>query len=96
MNALFHQRLDKVQSLRPDLISTEVDVEEVYGIERSLRRGSTSRAVDMGLSTDIIDSNNRWRKFERAHAMQPSLNMREHYTDMLLSLRQLLRYSEAM
>lgn len=41
MNTLFHQRLDKVQSLRPDLISTEVDVEEVYGIERSLRRGST-------------------------------------------------------
>lgn len=95
-NVFFFSRLEKVQLLRPDLIGLDVEVEEVYGISRSLRRGSTSRASDMGLSPDIIDSNNRWRKFERARGMQPSLNMREHYTDVLLSIRQLLRYSEAM
>jgi hypothetical protein len=96
MNTYFLLRLEKVQSLRPDLVAVDVEIEEVYGISRSLRRGSTSRAVDMGLSPDVIDTNNRWRKFERARAMQPSLNMREHYTDVLLSLKQLLRYSEAM
>lgn len=96
MNTYFLLRLEKVQSLRPDLIAVDVEIDEVYGISRSLRRGSTSRAVDMGLSPDVIDTNNRWRKFERARAMQPSLNMREHYTDVLLSLKQLLRYSEAM
>jgi hypothetical protein len=96
MSTIFFLRLEKIQSLRPDLIALDVEIDEVYGISRSLRRGSTSRAVDMGLTPDVIDANNRWRKFERAGAMQPSLSMREHYTDILLSLRHLLRYSEAM
>lgn len=45
--------LEKVQLVHPDLIATDGDVEEVYGVSRSLHRGSTSRATDMGLSNVI-------------------------------------------
>jgi hypothetical protein len=38
-NTFFFSRLEKVQLLRPDLIGPDVEVEDVYGIGRSLRRG---------------------------------------------------------
>jgi hypothetical protein len=93
MSNTFYKYLGMVQDYRPDLLPRDVEVEDVYGISRSFRRGSNSRAVDRGVPPEVIDSNNRWRKVEQAGSMQPSLSMREHYMDVQLALNQFLRYS---
>jgi hypothetical protein len=97
MAETFYRRLGFVQYFRPDLLSREVDIEEVYGISRSFRRGSTSRVTDRGVPPEVTDANNRWRKMERAKSMKAtSLSMQEQYTDVTLTLNQLLRYSAEM
>ena len=97
MAETFYRRLGFVQYFRPDLLSRDVDIEEVYGISRSFRRGSTSRATDRGVPPEVTDANNRWRKIERAKSMKAtSLSMQEQYTDVTLTLNQLLRYSAEM
>jgi len=96
MTDVFHKRLGMVQLHRRNLLSRDTDIEDVYRVACSFRRGSTSQATDRGLPPDVVDANNRWRKFERAESMQPTLSMREHYTDVELSLNQLLRYSMEM
>lgn len=97
MSETFYRRLGYVQYFRPDLLARDVDIEEVYGISRSFRRGSTSRATDRGVPPEVTDANNRWRKIERAKSMKASsLSMQEQYTDVNLTLNQLLRYSSEM
>ena len=89
-------RLEQVQLLRPDLISDQVDIAEVYGVSRSFRRGSTTEAGNRGVPANIIEINNRWRRVECAGTSATSLGMREHYTGVCLALPQLLRYSTAL
>ena len=96
MEMQFFTRLETVQMLRPDLIPEQVDVCDVYGVSRSFRRGSTTEAGNRGVPANIIEMNNRWRRAERAGTSQASMGMREHYTDVRLSLPQLLRYSLAL
>jgi len=52
--------------------------------------------VNNGLHKDVIDANNRRKKFEQAGANRPAQSMKDHYTDVKLTLNQLLRYSEAL
>ncbi len=92
----FFDRLEQVQSSRPELIPPSDDIEEEYGIYRSFRRGSTSEATNQGLTPDVIDANNRWRRFNRSGAARPSLTMREHYSDVRLTLNQSLKYSACL
>jgi len=94
MDPKFFGRLNFVLVNKPHLMPGIEDVEDEYGIHRSFRRGVTSRAVDMGLPTDVIEANNRWRKFNNSGASRPSLSMKEHYTDVALTLNQRLRFSE--
>jgi hypothetical protein len=89
----FFDRLEQVQAMRPDLIPATDDVVEEYGIYRSFRRGSTSEATNKGLPPEVIDLNNRWRKFHKAGASRPTLTMRDHYSDVRLTINQSLRYS---
>jgi len=92
----FFDRLESIQSLRPDLISPTDNISEEYGIYRSFRRGSTSEATNKGLPPDAIEANNRWRKFHKAGASRTTLSMREHYSDIGLTLNQYLRYSSVL
>ncbi len=89
----FFDHLEQVQISRPELIPPTDDVSEEYGIYRSFRRGSPSEATNKGLPPEVIDANNRWRKFHQAGASRPTLAMREHYSDIRLMLNQFLRYS---
>ena len=73
-----------------------MDVHEEYGLSRSFRRGSTSEAINRGVTDSEIDRNNRWRKEERAGARKAKLKMRDHYSEVLVSLRSYLRYSQAL
>lgn len=96
MNQFLHARLNQVQRSRPDLIGRDVEVEEVYSISRSPRRGSTSRASDRGIDEDVVNTNNRWRKVENAKGKAPSFSMQERYTYVKLTVNQGLRYSAEM
>ena len=89
-------RVARVQSSFPDLIRESVDVHEEYGLSRSFRRGSNSEALNRGVDEATIDRNNRWRKIERAGARKAKLRMRDHYAEVLVSLRSFLKYSQAL
>ena len=96
LNAEFHQALSKVQTKRPDLIPQDLEVEEHYGIFRSLRRGSLTRATEQGIKGPDLDMINRWRKFEANEGMRPHMSMREHYLEIKLILKRTLAYSKVL
>ena len=62
----------------------EIDIEKVHSFFPNLP------------TIDAIDLNNRWRKIENAKGRRPSMGMRQHYTEVKLALKALLRYSEAL
>ena len=88
--------LYRIQRERPDLIDPLVDVGGEYGMSRSHRRGSDSRAMAERIPEDAINLNNRWRKFEKAKGKRPTLKMTEHYADIQLLLPMFLVYSRSM
>ena len=92
----FHKSLKIIQLERPDLIPIETDVTIMYGVFRSLRRGSLSRATEEGLKGTDLDMINRWRKFEGNRGGKPHMSMREHYLEIKLILKRILAYSKAL
>ena len=90
------ERLETIHIEKPQLMPGVEDVWEEYGIYRSFRRGATSEVVNQGVPPDIINANNRWRKVEQAGASQPALQIREHYTDARMTLKQRLLFSRAL
>jgi hypothetical protein len=96
MEPKLFDRLEQVQDAKPDLIPSNEEIVEECGIYRSFRRGSTSEAVNQGLPPEVIDLNNRWRKFQKAGASRPTLAMRDHYSDVRLTLNQALHYLAAV
>jgi hypothetical protein len=94
MEPKLFERLNAILEGKPHLMPGIEEIEETYGVSRSFRRGATSRATDLGLSSEVINANNRWQKVEAAGASNASLAMQEHYTDVTQTLNQLLRFSE--
>jgi hypothetical protein len=89
----FIDHLLDIQKDRPDLIPASVDVSEEYGTSRSLRRGSDSQALNQGVPEGDIIRNNRWRGVEAAKGKRVSLSMINHYADVKLIVKRLLKYS---
>lgn len=79
-----------------NLVDPNCDVFEEYGMTRSFRRGSDSRAQAAGVSESTIDLVNRWRKSERSQGRQVHLKMNAHYADIRLLLNKFLPYSQAL
>ena len=96
IDAEFHRQLVKIQEGRPDLLHNRVNVETEFSIFRSLRRGSTSRATEVGVSQTAIDLQNRWRTVEYNKGGGPRGRMRDHYTEIRLARKRLITYSSAM
>jgi hypothetical protein len=92
---LFVNLLQEIKE-ETNLIPAKIDIKDKYGIYRSLRRGSNTEAVNQGVDKDDIDLNNRWRKVENAKGRRPTMGMRQHYTEIKLALKALLRYSGAL
>ena len=90
------EQVTRVQSSFPDLILTLVNVQEEYGLTRSFRRGSNSEALNRGVSEVAIDRNNRWRKVERAGVRKAKLLTSDYYTEVLVSLKRYIQYSQAL
>jgi hypothetical protein len=89
-------RLQAVQARHPDLISPDVHVHEEYGLSRSFRRGSTSEARAHNVDDRDVRLINQWRSFDEGRGRRPRLNMQDHYSDILLLIPALLRYSLAL
>lgn len=79
-----------------NIVDPNCDVFEEYGMSRSFRRGSDSRAQAAGVDESTIDLVNRWRKSERAQGRQAHLKMNAHYADVRLLLKKFLPYSQAL
>ena len=87
-------RIAKVQRVFSVLISAAVNVHEEYGLSCSFRRGFTSEAINRGVTDSVVDRNNRLRKEERDSARKEKLKMRDHYSEVLVSLESYLKYSQ--
>ena len=85
--------LEAVQNSRPDLIDPSVSVRDVYGLERTERRGATSHAINQGLSKDLINLVNRWRV--EFNSTGPQYEMIDNYARIDHLKPTLLRYSGA-
>jgi hypothetical protein len=90
------ERLVWIQENTEGLIPMTIDLWEVVGCRRSMRRGATTEALNMEVDTSWIDANNGWRTFERAKGKMPSMSMRQLYTDMLQNLKRTLKFSLAI
>jgi hypothetical protein len=85
-----------LRTIWPGLFEPGIDVAEACSLFRLLRRGSNTEAVRNKVEPEIIDMNNRWRKFERARGRMPSLSMQQHYTQMQGVLLTLYEYSHSL
>ncbi len=90
----FHERLETIQERRPDLLGSEVDVVEEYGVSRSFYQGATSEATNRGAPPDVVELNGQWRKSLKSGASRPNVTIREHYIDVHLTLNRLLEFSK--
>lgn len=94
LEPLFHGILKKIQVRFSKVIPKDVMVEEEYSVYRSLRRGATSEARNVGIPQEVIEANNRWRKHMRSKGMVPGMSMMERYTDAKASVLSLIRFSK--
>ena len=96
INREFKERLDDIQSRRPDLIHPNIEVHEVYNIRRSLRRGSVTTAREAGVKEPTIDLVNRWSGYENRGGRRGGQKMRDHYTEIRMMRKGILKYSQAL
>jgi hypothetical protein len=87
------ERLVWIQENAEGLIPMTVDLWEVVGCRRSMRRGAKTEALNMEVDASWIDANNGWRKCEREKGKMPSVEMRQLYTEMLQNLKHELKLS---
>ena len=93
MDEFLHDVLCGVQQKFPNIIGDQIPVREEFSVYRSLRRGATSEAQNAAIPKEVIESNNRWRKFSRAKGMTPGMSMMERYSDAKVAVPSLIRFS---
>jgi hypothetical protein len=96
LDMLFWDVLTRVQDSYPHIISPAVMVQEEYSVMRSLRRGATSHAQNCEIRKEVIETNNRWRKYDRARGMTPGMSMFERYSEARASLETLVLFSKSL
>ena len=81
LEAVMHPILKEMQGLAKfeESIPVGLDVTQWFRMERSLRRGAESDAIDRGTSKTTIELIHRWNAWERSRGAQPGFNMLEHY-----------------
>ena len=97
LDVVFHKYMTIVQDEHPSLIERKITVSRAYSLRRSLRRGSTAQARNVGVPKDSILLNNRWRSAEKSRNKQAMPGeMIEYYTDVVVAVEALLKYSEPL
>jgi len=89
-------KIKEVQDAHPNLIDATIDVHDEYGLSRSFRRGSNTHLRNKNLANvqDIVEDNNRWRKFEKAQGRMPGMGMSDYYTEIRQAMPRLILYSK--
>jgi hypothetical protein len=95
MNAAFLSCLETVKEDSPDLFAPDQKVTD-FDIDRSLRRGSDSRAKALGVSTDNINGVHRWEKVEQAKGRKAAQSMSDHYADVEHLRPVFMRYTQGL
>ena len=89
----FFPMLERVQN-KTNLIDKELDIREVAGIYRTLRRGVSDHLINMEVDETLIKAINRWhRKRRAADGIGSKRNMLETYSTLSSLTPTLLRYS---
>jgi hypothetical protein len=96
MDEFLHAVLIGVQKNYTNVIGDSIKIHEEFSAYRSLRRGATSEAQNVGIPKEVIESNNRWRKFSRAKGMTPGMSMMERYSDAKVAVPSLIRFSSEL
>eukprot|EP00536_Pseudo-nitzschia_multiseries_P008949 jgi/Psemu1/66766/estExt_Genemark1.C_2380032 len=71
----------------PQLFRENIDVTGAFNTYRSLRRGSTAEAQNAKIPKEVIEANNRWRKFAQRNSGAVGLSMMDRYLDAKASSR---------
>jgi len=93
MDGEFHKALQQVQEGHPELILLELEVGELYRINRLLRRGVTSRATELKISQTVIDTNNRWRTLQTKRGKKGLYKMSQLYLNGVQVLETYLAFN---
>ena len=94
INQQFWEELRRVQEQEPTLLEGGPEVLDDFNIYRSMRRGSESRATEVGIDSRVIDLINRWRTAEGNRKTFSS--MRDYYLDLVLIKERLTKYSASL
>jgi hypothetical protein len=96
LNPGFIDLLERVRKRWAGVIGEDIDIGKEFNIGRSLRRGVTSEAQNVGIPKEVIEANNRWRKHARAKGLTPGMSMMERYSDAKASVPTLVRFSREL
>ena len=96
INNKFIQELEYLQQHQGHLLQSEINIGNHYSIFRSLRKGSTARAMDKKVDSNVIDLHNRWRTMERTGGQRSTRSMQGYYSDLRLTIITQLAYSRVL
>jgi hypothetical protein len=88
--------LERVRKRWSNVFGEGVNIQKEFNIGRSLRRGVTAAAQNAGISKDVIEANNRWRKHSRSKGLTPGMTMMERYSDAKASVPTLVKFSKEL
>jgi hypothetical protein len=86
----------EIQKESPELIDPDIDVRDAYGLARSFRRGSVTRAENCQVDAKLIEYMNRWITNKRKDQPYFQGDMRIHYGDQRQMAKKFLPYSQAL
>ena len=99
MNEVILDQLDivKEDDAEKKLLGLEAfEIREDFSINRSFRRGSETHALNQKVPEVVINAQNRWKKIEAAKGRKAQFSMIENYSDILLLIPTMVRYSEML
>lgn len=96
---LLHEVLGDLHTSARELFPPDVDQEDLrksYQAFRTFRKTSDTRAIEVKVSSNDIDTVNRWKKEEADGGVRPGNIMRQRYAQFEELLQPFLRYTWAM
>jgi hypothetical protein len=100
LNGALYEVLEEVYEANPECfplsIKSKEDIYSSYGVYRSFRRASDTKALNEDVRQDDIDLVNRWHQVEKVGGKRPAFNKRHHYAQYELLIEPFLRYTSAM
>jgi hypothetical protein len=96
LNPNFIDLLERVRKRWSNVFGQEVNIRKEFSIGRSLQRGVTAEAQNVGIPKEVIEANNRWRKHARSKGSTPGMTMMERYSDAKASVPTLVRFSSEL